>query len=338
MTPLLARLAAAGTLLWAIGAAHAADAIVYMKPDGNEQASGKSAAEAIGTLQTAIKRVLEMPVGPSGERKVIILPGTYKGQTTTVSDLPDDKPLVITGSSGAGQRPVFDGDGKGRTWFQLDGASGRNTRLTIEGIEVANYVTAISLNGNRDAPGNYNAENVIHLNMFRDIGQIAFPKGKPSTAAVRLVNSRNNRITENRFINIRNVTGCSALHSIYMAHYSTGNLIEKNTFDGGCGATVKTRDSSGSNVVKGNRFIDQSEPVFLDSFCNKDARGDCTKATSECPSWGNEFADNSTSGLKGKAAKKAVEVSGPDAVAGCQPPPATRSRRLLEANNRSNDR
>ncbi|MFT3956822.1 MAG: right-handed parallel beta-helix repeat-containing protein [Piscinibacter sp.] len=338
MNHTIARLLGAASLLLALATAHAADTMVYMKPGGNDQASGKSEADAVATLQMAVKRVLALPVDSGGSRKVMVLPGTYLAQTAVVADLPDDKPLVITGSTGAGQRPVFDGNGKGRAWLQLDSATGRTTRLTIEGIEVASYVTAISLNGNREAQGNFNAENVIHKNLFRDIGQIAFPSGKPSTAAVRLVNSRNNRITDNRFVNIRNNTGCGALHAIYIAHYSSGNLIEGNTFDGGCGAAVKTRDGSGGNMVKDNRFIDQTEPVFLDSFCNKDSRDDCTKETSECPSWGNEFKDNTTAKLGPKARKMPVQVAGPDSAAGCPPPPSRSSRRLQESNTRSGDR
>ncbi|EWS56196.1 MULTISPECIES: hypothetical protein [unclassified Methylibium] len=174
MNHTIARLLGAAALLLALATAHAADTTVYMKPGGNDQASGKSEAEAVGTLQMAVKRVLALPVDGGGSRKVMILPGTYLAQTVVVADLPDDKPLILTGSTGAGQRPVFDGNGKGRAWLQLDSATGKTTRLTIEGIEVANYVTAISLNGNRQAQGNFNAENVIHKNLFRDIGQIAF--------------------------------------------------------------------------------------------------------------------------------------------------------------------
>jgi hypothetical protein len=333
MNSTISRLLGAAALLLALATAHAADTMVYMKPGGNDQASGKSEAEAVGTLQIAVKRVLALPVDVGGSRKVMILQGTYLAQTVVVADLPDDEPLILTGAAGAAQRPVFDGNGKGRTWLRLDSSTGKTTRLTIEGIEVANYVTAISLNGNRQALGNFNAENVIQKNLFRDIGQIAFPSGKPSTAAVRLVNSRNNRITENSFLNIRNNSGCGALHAIYIAHYSSGNLIGGNTFDGGCGAAVKTRDSSGSNLIKENRFIDQTEPAFLDSFCNKDLRQDCTKETSECPSWGNEFVNNTMAKLGPKARKAPVLVAGPDWVAGCPAPQAGR-RRLLESQTR----
>ena len=334
MTHKITEMLAAVALLITLATAQAADTKVYMKPGGNDQASGKSEKEAIGTLQTAVNKVLSLPVEGGGSREVIILQGTYLAQSVIVSALPDDKPLILRGSAGAGQRPVFDGNGMGRTWLKLDSAAGKTTRLTIEGIEVANYVTAISLNGQREAKGNFNSGNLIHKNLFRDIGQISFPAGKPSTAAVRLVNSRNNRITGNYFLNIRNNTGCSALHAIYMAHYSSGNLIEGNTFEGGCGAAVKARDSSGDNLIKDNHFIDQTEPVFLDSFCNKDLRDDCTKQTSECPSWRNEFRDNTTVMLGPKARKTTVLVIGSDDVSGC-PLPDSNVKRLIQLNSHS---
>ena len=233
----------------------------------------------------------------------------------------------------SGVRPVFNGNGKGRSWLVLESASGTPSRLTVENIEVTNYVTAISLNGQRASISASNSENIIQNNIFRNIGQISFPEGKPSTAAVRLVNSRSNRIIQNKFINIRNNVGCGALHSIYIAHYSSDNLIEGNVFDGGCGATIKTRDASNSNVIRNNRFFDQSEPVFLDSFCDKDSRDDCTKETSECPSWGNVFRDNNMARLKSRAQREPVRVSGTDLPSGCPQPP-TRASRVIELNNR----
>ena len=316
------------------GSAIAADLTIYVKPDGNDSASGATQSEAVASLQMGVKRALADAAAGASARRIVILPGKYLEQTTVVENLPDDKPLIITGSSGAGVRPVFDGNGKGRAWLQLDAALGKPSRLTIEGVEVANYVTAVSLNGKRTSPDEFNGENVIRQNVFRDIGQIALPSGKPSTAAVRLVNSRNNRIVQNRFFNIRNNTGCGALHAIYIAHYSSGNLIEGNTFEGGCGTAVKTRDASNANIIRGNKFIDQSEPLFLDSFCNKDARDDCTKESSECPSWNNEFKDNTAARLGPKAQKKPTQVAGTDTVSGCPAAPAAGTR-LRESNTRS---
>jgi hypothetical protein len=331
MLPLMARVLSAGVLVLTLSAAHATDAVVYVRSGGNDQASGSSESEAVGTLQAAVRKVLAQKPAGLTARRVVVLPGTYLEQVTIVRDLPDEVPLVITAA--AGTRPVFDGNGKGRSWLVLQSATGKPSRLTVQGLEISNYVTAVSLNGERTSINASNGQNVLRDNVFRNIGQVAFPSGKPATAAVRLVNSRNNQIVQNHFINIRNITGCTALHSIYMAHYSSGNLIQGNVFDGGCGATIKTRDASNENLIRDNRFIDQAEAVFLDSFCDQDSRDDCTKAENECPSWDNRFENNSMSRLAAKVRKMPVRAAGSDAPSGCVPPP-TRRGRLTQANNR----
>ena len=311
----------------------AGDVIVYMKPDGDDRASGLTKETALASLTVAVKRSLAQQPEETGVRHVVVLPGRYVGQTVTVRDLPDERALVIEGVSGPAGRPVFDGNGRGRSWLVLDAFSGRPTRLTIMRLEVTNYVTAISFNGRRTSIEASNGQNEISDNVFRTIGQTAYPQGKPSTPAVRLVNSTNNRIVGNQFINIRNIVGCGALHSIYLAHYSSGNLIDGNTFDGGCGATVKTRDASNANVIRNNRFVDQSEAVFLDSYCDKDSRDDCTKETAECPSWGNQFERNTLVRLKPRARKGSVRVAGADAPEDCPMPPGQRAR-VIQSNNR----
>lgn len=318
-------------LLGVFGAAQAAEAVVYLSPDGSDKASGKDESTALQTLQEAIKRILAQ-VGPDvTARRIVVLPGRYLEQVAVIENLPDDRPLSI--AAGKGARPVFDGNGRGRTWLVLQSATGRPSRVTIEGLEVANYVTAISFNGDRTAENASNSENVVRGSTFRTIGQIAYPSGKPSTAAIRLVNSKRNQIVQNRFVDIRNLTGCSALHAIYMAHYSSENLIEGNTFERGCGATVKTRDASNSNVIRNNRFVEQEDTLFLDSFCNKDDRSDCTKETNECPSWGNKFEGNVAERSGPKARKAPTSTLGPIDPTGC-PLPRGRPERLITSGNR----
>lgn len=312
--------------------AFAAEAVIYLAPNGDDNATGLSASAPLATLQAAVKRALAQPGDSITARRIVVAPGQYKAQVTVVEDLPDEKPLVIAGARG--DRPVFDGNGRGRAWLTLKSATGKPTRLSIEGLEIRNYVTAISLNGERTSPGAWNAENVIRNNIIRDIGQIAFPSGKPSTAAVRLVNSRNNQIVNNHFINIENITGCGALHAIYMAHHSSNNLIEGNTFENGCGATVKARDASNSNIIRNNRFIGQKETLFLDSYCDKDNRDDCAKDSTECPSWGNQVQDNSAQDMGPRARKAPTATKGPDSATGCPAPPANSAKRFSTSNNR----
>jgi len=304
--------------------AHAVEAVIYLSPKGDRKASGNDEGSAIDSLQVAIQRVLSQQGPKIKARRVVVLPGRYLEQVTAIENLPDDLPLIIAAANGP--RPVFDGNGRGRTWLTLQSSNGRQSRLSIEGVEVTNYVTAISLNGDRASPSAFNSENVIRGNVFRTIGQIAMPSGKPSTAAIRLVNSRNNKIIQNQFIDIRNNTQCGLLHAVYMAHYSSNNLIEGNTFERGCGATVKTRDASNENIIRDNKFIEQEVWLFLDRYCEKDARDDCTKETSECPSWGNVFEGNTAERLGPKSRKTPVAALGPDNPTECVLPKAKKQR------------
>lgn len=317
-------LVTASLLTAVIPVVQAAEAVVYVSPAGNKAASGLDESSALDSLQLAIKRVLARQGPDITVRRVVVLPGRYMEQVATIDQLPDDLPLVIAGAQGS--RPVFDGNGRGRTWLVLQSATGKPSRVTIEGLEITNYVTAISFNGDRDSETTSNSENVVRGNVFRTIGQIAFPSGKPSTAVIRLVNSKRNKIVQNQFIDIRNVTGCSALHAVYMAHYSSDNLIQGNTFESGCGATVKTRDASNGNVIRDNRFIAQDDTLFLDSYCDKDARDDCTKSTPECPSWGNTFEGNTAERMGPRARKAPIAALGPDNPTGCPLPRGTPQR------------
>lgn len=306
-----------------------AEVTVYLGPDGRNTASGKSEADALPTLKSAIDAAIAAPAQPGELRRIVVLPGTYMGQGATIRELPADAPLTIAPKSGA--KPVFDGGGgKARVWLTVHNAAGRPSRLTVRGLEITNYVTAISLNGER-TPEAWNGSNIIQDNVFRNIGQVANPEGPPSQAVIRLVNSRDNRIIGNSFVHVRNFTGCSGLHAIYIAHYSSGNLIENNTFEDGCGAVIKTRDQSNNNIIRRNRFVNQDDSPYLDLFCDKDSRDDCNRA--ECPSWDNVLVGNTAERLGARARKAPIQVKGPDKPTGC-PMPSSKAKRTDASNNR----
>lgn len=311
---------------------YSAELTIHLRADGDNQADGLTDATAVASLQVAIDLALAK-AGPSDDSfRIRVSPGDYIAQRAMIPGVPDSRPLVITSDEGDRARPRFDGGGEGGTWLMLKSASGKPTRLTVAGLEIANYVTAISLNGSRTSESTSNSHNVIRNNVFRNIGQIAFPSGKPSTAAVRLVNSDNNEIRGNRFINIRNITGCPALHSIYIAHYSTDNRISQNVFDGGCGAAIKVRDASNNNRIDNNDFLNQEQPVLLDSFCDKNTRDDCTKEKVECPSWNNKFYGNRMAMLGKRASLSPVKAVGDNRPSGC-PNPEQDSLRIQQMGN-----
>lgn len=291
---------------------------IYVRPDGNDLSSGASSADAVLTLEAAIKRALEVPFEKNKEFKIVVGAGIYFAQSVIINDLPAGAKLTITARNS--DRPIFDGTGRAKTWLSLKSGQGRPTNLIVQGLEIRNYLTAISITGNRSSPNLWNGENVISDNVFVNIGQIAMPLEPPSTAAIRLVNSRNNVIVGNFFKGIRNNKNCGALHAIYMAHHSSGNLIEGNTFDDGCGATIKVRDDSNFNIIRSNNFIGQEGAIFHDWYCNKETRMDCTKKTGECPSLGNKIVENTVVGVGGDRRGKLFEAFGDDYIDGCGSP------------------
>ena len=280
---------------------------VYMAPDGSDQKDGSSTGNAVATLDRAwalAKAKRNEPV------TVYVGPGTYKGQSLVIDARAGVPPKfeIVGRRSEDKDWPVFVGGGAPLTWLTWKQANGKPTGLRVEGIEIREYLTAISLEGNRDEPGAFNAGTIIRDNVFRRIGSIATDDDKLSTAVIRLVNSHDNLIEKNRFVTIRNKSGCDALHAVYVAHFSSGNRILGNTVEDTCGAVVKLRDRANDNVIEGNRFSKvEKAPAVQEWFCDKGARKGCTKALGECPSTGNVQRGNQ---LNNSVAAQMVSIEG----------------------------
>jgi parallel beta-helix repeat protein len=277
-------------LLAAWGCAWAAEIAIYVNPTGNDARKGSSEVDAVATIQRAMKLAEAVPQGT--ERvKIFLLPGVYLAQRFETAGHPDQVPMLIT--SGGGGRAVFDGNGDGVTWMILRPGRGHSANITIDGVDVRNYVNAINVTGDRDNSARWAGGLEIRNNKFSHIGNIARIGAKPSTAVIRLVNADHNVIAGNEFTHFRYNKSCALLHAIYVAHDSTDNLIEGNLFSDACGDAIRFRDGSDNNVVRNNSFIDAwaRNPVS-DWFCNKDRRGDCTKVTKECPSLNNLIEGN----------------------------------------------
>ncbi len=309
---LVAAMATAG------GAARAAPTVVHLSPSGSDTADGQSEKTAFATLQGAIARSIVLLSGDVGEVEVWVGSGSYLGQRAAFEGLSSGKSLVIRAAPKSGGRPVFDGAGKGGAWLILLAKAGEVGNVQISGLEVTGYVTAITMNGARDAVSPQVVNVLVRNNVFRRIGQVAVPDGPPSAAAVRLVNAHNVRIVNNRFDDIKNLKRCTSLHAIYVAHNSTGNLIENNIFKDACGDPIRFRDGSGDNKVIGNTFINAwAKAPVTDWYCDSDAREDCTKATAECPSYGNVVEGNNIQG-SGKKAPPMIMTYGGDHNSACQ--------------------
>ena len=299
--------------------ANAASLTLYVSPQGSPNATGEKPDQALNSLDKAL-RIAYAKAKDSGADpvRIEVAPGTYKGQRIALKQPPAAAHFEIVAQPGATSRPIFDGDGKGGTWFILQAPTQNGARFTFSGLEVVNYVTAMSFNGKRGDWNSYIGGNTIQNMVFKDIGQIAKKGAKPSTAAVRFVNSRGNTVRDNRFINIRNGQNCELLHSLYLAHHSSGNQITGNTFENTCGSPIRMRDNSSDNVASRNVFRKvEARAVFDEWYCNNDRSKNCGKQALECPSWGNLYEANTIESSDQRASKEPTMVHVPDISAQC---------------------
>lgn len=268
-------------------------ATLYLSPTGNDQADGRSAQAPLATLGAALTRAAQAADGE--ETRVIVLPGLYRGQSVDIDGRRLHGALTIAGTaSDPAAFPAFIGDGSA-TWLRYRGAEGRDSGLTIRGLRIARYATAISLNGNRNDPAAFNRGTVLENLVLAQIGSDASAGNAPSTAAIRLVNAQDTVVRGVFFHTIRNTprARCGGLHAIYLASHSTGARIEGNTFQDFCGSAIKLRDASGQATIRANHFRDaDNAPAIEEWFCDMDRTSECTKAGGECPSTGITVTGN----------------------------------------------
>lgn len=291
----LAALMAAGSLM-AGGTATAAD--IYVARDGSDVADGSAPGKALATVGKAL-RVGKTISDRTGEDITILVgPGIYRGTNIVLTEGQFRGKLTIAGTSEkAADYPAFYGNGRG-TWLTYNGSGGKQTGLTVRGLRIVDYGTAINLVGDRRSPDLHNAGTVIQNNVFARIG--SRPGTERSTAAIRLVNSHDNIFENNYFNSIRNypIKECGYLHPIYIAHYSSGNRIRNNAFQDFCGSAIKLRDASNDNLIEDNTFrTNDPVPAIQESYCDKSAMEKCTKKSGECPSTGNVATANRYPGL-----------------------------------------
>lgn len=305
------------------GTAVAENVVFYIAPNGSASASGTSARAPLADLQNAIDKGL---AGSDAKRhlQIRVAPGTYQRQTVKLdSQTPEYERIEISRSSKSG-RPEFDGEGSVIPWLTIVAGDRPAGRVSVLGLKIADYSTAITLNGSRDVADDAVTDVVIRNSIFSSIGQQSPNQKTPSTAAVRLVNADRVKIVNNQFIDIRNRQRCGLLHSIYVAHGSTNNVIEGNTFENACGDALRFRDRSSANRVEGNTFIDAwAEAPISDWYCDSSARKDCSKKYTECPSFDNSVGENKIVVRKAKP-PQAIKTFGPDTTSACPLPTAAR--------------
>ena len=306
----------------------------YLDPAGDDSAAGSSAAAALATLERVQELLLADP--PSCDVEVWIAPGTYLDQRVVWTFTMPDHTITFRATDRM-DRPVFEGCASGScpggTFFTLRHSAGEETNLHFWYLHVRNYQTAISLNGARNEEATSNGSNRIFGCYFERIGNIFDSGVDPSTACVRLVNSDDNEIANNHFVDVVNTRSGGLIHAIYVAHMSDRNTIRGNRFLRSTGDPVRVRDYSNGNVITDNRFIRVgTHGGYTDWYCDHDVRTDCTKPTAECPSWDNQFRDNLLDGTWSCDPLGTFHYFQDDTTTGCAPPRAD-ARRLRTSGN-----
>ncbi|MFN0139089.1 MAG: hypothetical protein ACKVQW_03245 [Pyrinomonadaceae bacterium] len=260
---------------------------IHMSPTGDDSKCGFTTDTSVLTIGRVQEILASAVSARDRDIEVRIAPGIYRNQTVRWKFTIPNHTIKFMPLFNDKNRPIFDGSATEKAiWFYLDHAEGQATNLVFHYIKVQNYSTAIDFHGNRDDDHGFNSFNQIYGCYFLNIG-------KDSTSAVRLVNSRNNRIVNSHFVNILRGSGCGDLHALYVAHRSSGNQILRNRFKNGCGDPIRIRDYSNDNVINENHLIKIGrKAAYTDWYCDHDVRTDCTKPAAECPSWNNQFRNN----------------------------------------------
>lgn len=316
---------------------------IYVSPNGNDAASGVSASTPVLTLRQAhVIAAARMKSNPT-DIVVNVAAGTYYNQSVTWTAIHKDYYVIIKGTNPY-NRPKFDGRldgaatlGSNRAFFVLK-YGGSMSNLTIENLSIAYYAEAISFNGVREnMDTGFNGSNKLIYNQFDKIGSLYTLDKAPGYAVVRLLNSRNNLISGNTFLNIHNAgTDTSLLHSLYIASYSSNNTITANLFRSQSGDPIRIRDYSNFNSISSNEVDRAGAYGFTEWYCEQATQSTCTKAIPECPSWGNSFTKNN---LKSVGTFKIyINPTYDAATSACKlaPPTAANGKRLSTALNVTN--
>ena len=280
--------------------------VLFMSPTGNDSNSGLVWDKPVATFDR-VQDILFSRM-PESDVEIHLHHGTYKSQSITQWTFVNGKKIIFTPINFSKERPIFDGEGR-QYWFRLEAGSGTNTNLYFRYIKVMNYKNGVYLSGDRENEGGgWNGNNHFYGMYFLNIGSKHAGGENYGLAAIGMINSRNNVVTNCHFVNLENRDNngdgsaedeCSHLHAVYMAHYSSNNRISWNRIERVCGDPIKVRDESNWNDVRHNRFIRTGQNAFyVDAPCTRplcqgeDDEKCCTKSTIECPSYGNEFRDN----------------------------------------------
>lgn len=314
---------------------------VYLDPAGADTNNGLSPSTPVVGLARAQQVVAQAK--PNVDVEIRVKAGVYTAAPVTwttyvpghtISFLPADY-TYGRGSDAIKARPVFRGDGSNGFWFRAElpeGHAGGDTRLRFYYLQVEQYSNGgIMLDGGTKtgtqgmiagASRGVNG-NTIYGMYFRAIGS-KHTRAGVGFGAVDLINSQNNIIEANDFVEIENSGALdqqALIHGVYLAHFSSGNSIRGNRFTTVSGDPIRTRNGSNSNTITANVFTRAGSKAYFSDWFQRSGEA------RECASLENRFYANTlSSGYTGAISAWTVSPGGRTFTGGpgCNPEPTER--------------
>ncbi|MBZ2199387.1 right-handed parallel beta-helix repeat-containing protein [Occultella gossypii] len=220
-----------------------AETALYLSPTGSDTNDGSVDAPLL-----TLTRAAALLAGIDTESATVwIEPGTYyEPAVVSWSRVPQSTVSLL--STGA-DRPTFDGSrATGNLHYWLNTARGPS--LVVEGLRVINYRTG----GIRmDTDGN-----VVRDMVFEQLGNAHVPDGA-GYAALHLLGSSGNEISDTTFRDLENVACPGCMHGVYAANGSSDNVVTGSDFDRITGDPVRLRNNTHRNVFSDNTFSESGD-------------------------------------------------------------------------------
>lgn len=262
--------------------------IVHMAVNGSDTNSGLSANAPVKTLKRVLQIVKVARANSDVPVTISFGSGVYFGQQLIWDSFSSIYPTVFEPASGELGDVIFDGRSDAeQTWGSKSYflsfkhprgvTAGQRTNVVINKLHIRYYYEILTFSGaDRNNPATAISHNSVSNSKFEKIGSrwavlSTSTASSYAMAGIRLVNSTHNKFTGNIFENIDNaeyeeIGGAyfpkqnslyygGGLHAFYIAHHSSDNLFEGNTFTThNSGSVLKIRDRSNRNNILRNKF------------------------------------------------------------------------------------
>ena len=304
----------------------------YMSPRGHDADPG-SRERPVATLARVHQLLQQRAPDADVVVKVRSDAGTYLNQTVLWTYYRPERSITIESDPPAiNARFAAGDDPPASPFFGLSAMRGEPTNIILRRLTVSDYVSrAVLFLGDRETRANWNGHNAIENCVFERIGNARSPMRAIVYSAIGVVNSRNNRIVNCAFTDIKNHTLANfpqdrrdagyeppafvreeekrlrkigpgsnpniPIVCIYLAHYSDSNVVDGCDFKRIKGDVVRIRDDSNSNVIKNNSFELAGWNAIVSMWQCDSPKQNCMKEFGpEMPSTGNAVLFNRAAG------------------------------------------